>query len=146
MEKIFKRLSVTIIFFVIICCMINFYALYNFSNKISYEKKSDDILNRFILQYYGENSSQEFLNTWNPELKFRMPLPSDLSLEEKSIYDKLLKDFLARNLILCTNQIFDLPSSSYPKLLMPSPINLDEEITKLNNMTYSEKENAIFFA
>lgn len=148
MEKIFKRLSVTIIFFVIICCLINFYALYDFSNKISYEKKSDvksdDILDRFILQYYGENSSQEFLNTWNPELKFRMPLPSDLSLEEKSIYDKLLKDFLARNLILCTNQIFDLPSSSYPKLLMPSPINLDEEITKLNNMTYSEKEKLQF--
>jgi len=73
-----------------------------------------------------------------------MPLPSDLSLEEKSIYDKLLKDFLARNLILCTNQIFDLQSSSYPKLLMPSPINLDEEITKLNNMTYSEKEKLQF--
>ena len=48
MEKIFKRLSVTIIFFVIICCMINFYALYNFSNKISYEKKSDDILDRLF--------------------------------------------------------------------------------------------------
>ncbi len=144
MEKIIKRFSVTIIFFVIICCMINFYALYNFSNKISYEKKSDDILNRFILQYYGENSSQEFLNTWNPELKFRMPLPSDLSLEEKSIYDKLLKDFLARNLILCTNQIFDLQSSSYPKLLMPSLINLDEEITKLDNITYSEKEKLQF--
>lgn len=152
-NKKFLIIMIIIMIFVFACSLINLHSNIKnikitkalLSDKVLYKKEfaEYDFLDRFLLQYYGENSFQELLNNWSPELKFTLPISSDLA-EVKKELDNLLTDFLARNLILCTNQIFDLPSSGYPKLTITTPIDLDTELRNLNNFAYSEKEELRF--
>lgn len=149
-DKVYKIISFILLLLILIGNV--FIVSDKIKNRNTFSLFSElNVYDRLLMQYYGEDSFPKFLNYWNPVLTFEFSLDNKDNSNVEKEFETVLKDFLSRSLIICTDKIFNTPSALPQETLFMDfhkvgdpKFDIDDYLKVLNNCVIYNDERLKF--